>query len=236
MFLKYDNMDYRLYYWLIFSLSLHAVFLFLFSTVKLKKQPNALKQIEVTYQNIKAKTAQIKPPAPAANLNVAKSEPKSTQKIDILSRKGDDFIKMDKTMNEVSKFSGPMELNDKQLPRMDSLDSGRKIDIPVFQSEKITNPKYLSYNETIRQKIRQRAYAYVDHPDFKAGEVYLTFVLGADGVLKQIKIIEDKTHANNYLRSIGQRSIQESSPFSPFPKDLSYPELTFNVVISFEVE
>jgi len=31
------------------------------------------------------------------------------------------------------------------------------------------------------------------------------------------------------------RSIKDANPFPPFPKDLNYPELTFNVVISFEV-
>ena len=51
---------------------------------------------------------------------------------------------------------------------------------------------------------------------------------------KQVK--EEHFHLRKNMKNVGLRSIQESSPFSPFPKDLSYPELTFNVVISFEVK
>ena len=65
------------------------------------------------------------------------------------------------------------------------------------------------------------------------GEVYLTFALSSDGALKQIKLIEGRTNATDYLRDIGLNSIQEASPFPPFPSDLSYPELTFNIAISF---
>ena len=117
-----------------------------------------------------------------------------------------------------------------------ALKSERKISVPVLKSEKITNVKYVSYNESIRQKIRQQAYKYAENPDFQSGEVYLTFVLGSDGQLKDIKIIEDKTRANTFLRNVGLRSVREASPFAAFPKDLMYPELTFNVVISFEVK
>jgi len=104
-----------------------------------------------------------------------------------------------------------------------------------LKSEKITNPKYINYHEVIRSKIKNRAYFYVNDPQFESGEVYLTFVLNSDGHLSRIKIIDEKTRANSYLRSVGLRSIKESSPFPTFPSDLAYPELSFNVIISFEV-
>jgi hypothetical protein len=115
------------------------------------------------------------------------------------------------------------------------LDGKRQISIPLLKSEKITNPKYLGYNERIRDKIKGRAYLYSDDPRFEKGKVYLTFVVSSDGILKQVKIIDDKTKANDYLRSVGLRSIQESSPFPAFPEDLKYPELTFSVEIFFNV-
>ena len=60
-------------------------------------------------------------------------------------------------------------------------------------------------------------------------------MLSSDGSLKEIKIINNKTVANDYLRNVGLRSIKESSPFPAFPFDLKYPELSFNIVISFEI-
>jgi hypothetical protein len=33
---------------------------------------------------------------------------------------------------------------------------------------------------------------------------------------------------------VGVKSVQEAGPFPPFPQDLNYPELTFNVSISFQ--
>jgi hypothetical protein len=74
----------------------------------------------------------------------------------------------------------------------------------------------------------------VNHPDFQAGEVYVTFVLESSGILKKVKIIEEKTAANSYLRNVALRSIMESNPFPPFPKGFDYPEFTFNLLITFQ--
>ena len=75
---------------------------------------------------------------------------------------------------------------------------------------------------------------YLNDPQFVTGEVYLTFILLSNGTLRDVKIIDEKTTANAYLRNLGLRSIKESNPFPSFPGDLTYPELTFSVVIAFE--
>ncbi len=131
----------------------------------------------------------------------------------------------------------PVSLDsDRKEWRRSPLHEGKRfVSVPLLDSGKISNPKYLNYHEHIRNRIRSRAYLYVDNPQFDVGEVYLTFVLLADGALKQIKIIDQKTAANDYLRMVGLRSVKESSPFPPFPEDLEYPELSFNVIISFKV-
>lgn len=128
-----------------------------------------------------------------------------------------------------------LDLPEKSGSRLKDIGQKRQIKIPMLDSDKMMGPRYMTYHEQVRSKIRNRAYFYVDDPRFEAGEVYLTFVLGADGSLKQVKVIPEKTRANDYLGSVGLRSIKESAPFPPFPGDLNYPELTFNVVISFEV-
>ena len=137
---------------------------------------------------------------------------------------------------EAVKQPSQLVSHQKQPARIPSPDSKRHIDVPLLNSEKISNPNYLNYHDRVRSRIRDRAYFFVDHPDFRAGKVYLTFVLKSDGSLKAVQIIKEKTQANDFLCSIGLRSIKESAPFPPFPPDLSYPELSFNIVISFEVD
>lgn len=129
-----------------------------------------------------------------------------------------------------------LDIPKKTTTRLKEFVGKRQIKIPVLDSDKGMGmgARYMTYRMQVRDKIRNRAYFYVNDPDFDSGEVYLTFVLSSDGDLKQVKIIHEKTRANSYLRSLGMRSIKESAPFPAFPKDLNYPELTFNVVISFE--
>jgi len=110
----------------------------------------------------------------------------------------------------------------------------RRVMVSEIKSEKIDNPFYLNYYQMIRNKIRNRAY--LNYSKMESGEVYLTFILLSNGSLKQIKLIEERSSATSYLKDVGFNSIQEASPFPSFPKDLRYPDLTFNVVISFEVK
>lgn len=112
----------------------------------------------------------------------------------------------------------------------------KTVSVPPLQSEKINNPSYANYYSLVRGRIKQRAYFnYSTQSDYYAGEVYLTFILTSDGQLKDLQILEERTMAGQYLRTIGLKSIKEAVPYPPFPKELRYPELTFNVVISFQV-
>lgn len=106
--------------------------------------------------------------------------------------------------------------------------------VPVLQSEKINNPNYANYYSLVRARIKQRAY--FNYSDNYIGEVYLTFVLTNDGALKEVQILENRTTAQQFLRTIGLKSVKEAAPFPSFPKELNYPELTFNVVISFQMK
>ena len=135
-----------------------------------------------------------------------------------------------------SKQSGILKLDKKATSKIETMDIHRKVTIPILKSERITNPKYLGYNHDIEYKIKKGIYKYLNHPKFISGKVCLTFVLLSSGVLKQAKIVEDKTEANDYLKAIILKTLQEASPFTPFPKDLNYPELPFSVTIVFEKE
>ena len=224
-----------LFYTLTFSLSVHflAVIYLALSHPQFLKKP--FRAMEVTYQNLKVKEVKKDAP-PTRELKIAAAK-KIENDVKLLPKKLSTTTSFDKYIKEVSQIKGAGDLafEKKQAPHINTLDVNQKITIPLLKSDKISNPKYLSYNQSIRQKIKQRAYGYVSNQTFKTGQVYLTFVLASDGTLKQVKIIDSKTNAGDFLKNIGLRSIQESNPFPPFPKDLNYPELTFNVIISFEV-
>ena len=192
-----------------------------------------IKTIEVTYQAVKQKRVDEEKQVKVMKIVQRKLE--EPKKIKILDKHLPSFMPEGKNIKDMSKLSDDLSFNKKITPKIETHDLNRKITVPLLKSEKITNPKYLSYNETIRQKIRQRAYAYIDNPDFQSGEVYLSFIVDSTGTLKGINLNEQKSYANDYLKQVGERSIRESNPFPPFPTDLNYPELTFNVLISFEV-
>jgi outer membrane biosynthesis protein TonB len=224
--------DRIIYYALLGSCSMHACFLlfsfFIFPSVnKVKTKSMEIRYHAKPVQEIVEKTARIE----------RVSDFKETRKLASLGSKNliDKQLTGSALLRDTDKLSRRIDVPDKQPLKMTNLVEKRSISVPVVASQKITNPKYVGYNDRIRDKIRNRAYFYIDDPQFQSGEVYLTFVVTADGNLKDLQIIGERSRANEYLRTVGLRSVKESSPFPPFPADLQYPELSFNVVISFEV-
>jgi len=110
----------------------------------------------------------------------------------------------------------------------------RKITLPQIEMAKIDNPSYISYYQIVREKIRRSAYQNYTHNE--TGEVYVSFIISNDGYIKDVRLAEEKTTVNDYLKNIALRSIRDASPFPNFPKELDYPQLSFNIIISFEIE
>lgn len=110
----------------------------------------------------------------------------------------------------------------------------KKITIPPINMDKINSPSYISYYQIVREKIRRAAYQ--NYTRTETGEVFLSFIISGDGYLKDIRLVEEKSSLISYLREIALRSVKDASPFPNFPKELDYPQLSFNVVISFEIE
>jgi len=228
-------MENKIFYGTLFcSLLVHLLVIHFFSLKKIESITSPKKKIEVVYQEILPKK-EIKKKIDFKSVRVIK-EPRKKEKVEFLSKKNNNSPLSRKVGYDRPKLANKFKLAKKINYDVNSLNNKRKIKIPLLKSTKITNIKYLSYNQSIREEIRKRAYQYVDHPAFQSGEIYLTFIISSAGALKQIKIIEEKTFANAYLREVGIKCIKDSSPFAPFPKDLAYPELTFNVIISFEVK
>lgn len=110
----------------------------------------------------------------------------------------------------------------------------KKITLPAIEMAKIDNPSYISYYQIVREKIRRSAYQNYTHNE--VGEVYISFIISNDGIIKGVRLAEEKTTANDYLKDIALRSIRDASPFPNFPRELDYPQLSFNIIISFEIE
>jgi len=71
-----------------------------------------------------------------------------------------------------------------------------------------------------------RRCAYQNYSRTETGEIYLSFVIGQDGSLRDLRLVEEKSTPNYYLRDIALRSIRAASPFPAFPKELDYPQLS----------
>ena len=110
----------------------------------------------------------------------------------------------------------------------------KKITLPEIEMARINNPSYISYYQIVREKIRRSAYQNYTHNEI--GEVYISFIISNDGYIKGVHLIEAKTSASDYLKGIASRSVKDASPFPNFPKELDYPQLSFNIIISFEIE
>lgn len=110
----------------------------------------------------------------------------------------------------------------------------KKITLPSLSSEKITNPVYLSYYQIIRERIRRAAYQ--NYTRVLNGEIHLSFIILNNGRLKDVKINQEKSCAYSFLNETAINSIYDASPFPKFPEELAYPQLSFNVIISFEIE
>jgi len=157
-----------------------------------------------------------------AKITVDKRTPPPFIDKEEIFRKGKEIISANRT------FTKP------EFIKSDVVAIQKKISLPPIDIDKINNPSYISYYQLIREKIRRAAYR--NYTRNETGEVYLSFIISSDGYLKEVRFSEERSSSNLYLKEIAMRSIKEASPFPNFPKELDYPQLSFNVVISFEIE
>ncbi|MDP8265542.1 MAG: hypothetical protein P9M07_01205 [Candidatus Aceula meridiana] len=161
-------------------------------------------------------------------------KPLKGMKVEVESQPVNTKGRLDSLTKDISKLSEDFFQKGQKPKQPAEKGTKRKVSVPALEAQQIKNPLYLDYYKEVRSSIRERAY--VNYQQFDSGEVYLAFIVEASGELKQIRIIEERTKANQYLRRVSVQSVKEASPFPPFPEELKYPELSFNVVISFEVE
>ncbi len=214
-------------YALIISLVIHIGILARMSYSNIHFKVNPVKGIEVVYPNIAVQKL----------TGVDQAEKQSDMKI-TLREMTQQLTKEDANLSsfikDISKMNDDFLHSEAKPKPKESTKVKRKVSVPEIETKKIKNPLYTKYYHDIRNRIRERAYQ--NYEKFDDGEVYVTFVIVQDGMLRDIKIIENRTNANQYLRRVSLKSVKQASPFPAFPEELKYPELSFNVVISFEVE
>ena len=200
-------------------------------------------QVEVKY--IEAKKEEARPPEASRPKQGIKNRLEPLFKIPPLAS-GASAVKVP------SPFSGKQELFDKKKdigagarafakPALLKPDMGavkKKITLVAPDDNpnlnKVSSPSYIGYFQLTREKVRRILYQRYSYTE--EGEIYLSFIVASDGMIRDVRVDEERSSASPYLREIAIASVREASPFPPFPKDLEYPELSFNVVVSFEIE
>jgi protein TonB len=134
----------------------------------------------------------------------------------------------------------------KEEPTVETIGSGNRAVIggkgtrfeTVVNDEKDGARKatYIGYYRSVREKIRYYADRnYVKEGSVSQGEVFLSFVVASSGELLHIMIIDKKSADDSLLRNIAINSIRDASPFPAFPQGMNQYKITFNVIISFEL-
>lgn len=114
---------------------------------------------------------------------------------------------------------------------------GKKFET-VINEEKDSGKKstYIGYYRAVREKIRYYADRnYIKEGSATEGEVFISFVVASNGELLHIMIIDNRSVNNTLLRNIAINSVRDASPFPVFPQGMNQYQITFNVVISFEL-
>ncbi len=217
---------------LVISILAHGAIFLKYSIFNPFTLPQKDKKIEVNY---------IKEPLNAVLLPkqnpLPKQEPflKLDAKVITGSRVPPPYIEKENFFKDVKDLSSESaEFSKPAFSSPDLLILKKKITLPSIEMAKIDNPSYISYYQTVREKIRRCAYQNYNRNE--TGEVYISFIISNDGYIKSVRLIDEKTTGNDYLKDTALRSVKDASPFPNFPKELDYPQLSFNIIISFEIE
>ena len=219
-------------YALVCSFLIHSAVLIMLVTSRSKSRLKSMKQLEVFYQQVRPR------PVPIAargdkQVDLLKNTD-TPQSVKIASRPLD---KSFTNIKDIFRIKSAPVWDKKAIPSMKIGEFEKRIVIPMPQSEKISDAKYMQYQNMIRSKIHIVADRYADTLDLENGEVYVSFILTADGMLRESKILNYRSSADEKQKELSLRFIREANPFPSFPKEYhDFPELPFNITISFQVK
>lgn len=208
---------------LFISVFVHAAVLYQLPQLEVNIH-KSIKQLEVTYQQLKTLPAEIK----VVDKKTAQYPPQYQDKIQVVksSQNISSFMKDKFNLDNFKIFQSK--------PKVAKVDaSQKKKTIKSTLDSKMDNPLYKTYYEQIRDKIKSQAYK--NYTKYEEGEVYLSFVVSSAGELVDTKLFKEKSSQNDFLQDVAVKSVKQAAPFPKFPADLNFPQLSFNVIISFEL-
>jgi TonB family protein len=134
-------------------------------------------------------------------------------------------------LNKKIEMKAPVEANRDQVKKAAKIARAREA--AKKEAQVRSTRDYINYYQLIREKIRAGLKArYNDF--YRQGDVSLVFVLKADGSLTGIEVERANSTPDRSLHDIAVASVKEAAPFAPFPKALSLPSMSFNLVVSFK--
>jgi len=134
-------------------------------------------------------------------------------------------------LNKKIEMKAPVEANQDQAKKAGRIARAREAARKEAQVK--STKDYINYYQLIREKIRAKLKAKYN-TYYKEGDVSLIFKLQADGSLSNIEVEGANSTSDRALCDIAAASVKEAAPFAPFPKALSLPAMSFNLVVSFK--
>ena len=108
------------------------------------------------------------------------------------------------------------------------------IDLSNLAVELGEDPVYLRYFQTIRERIRYYAQRNVSRLS-RRGEVFVRFVVSAVGQVLSVESDAARSSRDTELQRMSCESVRQSGPFPPFPATFNQPQITFRIIIQYEV-
>jgi len=134
-------------------------------------------------------------------------------------------------LNKKIEMKAPVDANQDRTKNASQIARAREAAKKEAQVK--SSKDYINYYQLIREKIRARLKVkYTDY--YKEGDVSLVFMLKANGSLIGVEVETANSVPDGMLHRIATESVKEAAPFAPFPKALSFPSMSFNLVISFK--
>ena len=214
-----DNKSFK--FALLVSILLHSVLFFGIPNTPFLPSKRALDSLTITYYKIKELPKKI---------TVAKTLEPIARKLPKVTK--EEILKPPKTSFKKAEKIKP---SPKSIPASEEVTNKRFEKVVEEEQDDAKKATYISYYRAVRESIRQWADRnYPKNKRLAQGEVFLSFIVTSSGELIQVRVVDEKSSNNRFLRNIAINSIRDASPFPAFPKGMNNYQITFNVIISFE--
>ncbi|MFA4992215.1 MAG: TonB family protein [Candidatus Omnitrophota bacterium] len=209
---------------LLTSILIHFVFFLGFPHISFMPSKRALDTLRITYYKLKDPPKKLvgqKPRYVSAKLPEIKKEE--------ISKPQQAAKALEKAPEKSIQPKASAQVKEVKEKRFESIVSE--------EADKAKKAAYISYYRAVREKIRQCAdNNYPQSGNLGEGEVFLSFVVASNGELLQVRVVDERSVNNNPLKNIAINSVRDASPFAAFPPGMNQYQITFNVIISFELE